>query len=182
MDDVEDKIPIVVHIGVVFECVVCTTRSRDPSGGGINHLLAPHQHHHQEVFVIINTTCMGISLFTRTPSRRSLVGYAPWTEYQLKQHNDLKMSNWDAKIQLGIKPQYFHYLLTKSEDCAWGRVGKNGLDWGCAEVGKRAKMVQKATEKNAYLVVIEQTSLNPKTAQDARDLTFRGLSVQSWVM
>ena len=101
MDDVEDKMHIVVHIGVVFECVVCTTRSRDPSGGGINHLLAPHQHHqhgrqplhHQEVFVIINTTCMGISLFTRTPSRRSLVGYAPWTEYQLKQHNDLKMSN-----------------------------------------------------------------------------------------
>ena len=93
MDDVEDKIPIVVHIGVVFECVVCTTRSRDPSGGGINHLLAPHQHHqhgrqplhHQEVFVIINITCMGISLFTRT---RPLVGYgyAPWTDYQLKQH------------------------------------------------------------------------------------------------
>ena len=94
MDEVEDKIPIVVHIGVVSECAVCTTRSRDPSGGGINHLLAPHQHHqhgrqplhHQEVFVIINITCMGISLFTRTPSKRFLAGYASWTQYQLKQH------------------------------------------------------------------------------------------------
>ena len=70
MDDVEDKIPIVVHINVVSECVVCTTRSRDPSGGGINHLQAPHQHHqhgrqtlhHQDVFVIINTTCIEASV------------------------------------------------------------------------------------------------------------------------
>ena len=70
VDDVEDKIPIVVHINVVSECVVCTTRSRDPSGGGINHLLAPHQHHqhgrqplhHQDVFVIINTTCKEASV------------------------------------------------------------------------------------------------------------------------
>ena len=61
--------------------------------------------------------------------------------------NDLKMSNWDAKIQLGIEPQYFHCLLTKSGDCAWGRVGKNGLDWGCAEVGKRAKRCKKRPRK-----------------------------------
>ena len=61
--------------------------------------------------------------------------------------NDLKMSNWDAKIQLGIEPQYFHCLLTKSEDCAWGRVGKNGLDWGRAEVGKRAKRCKKRPRK-----------------------------------
>ena len=70
MDEVEDKMPIVAHISVVSECVVCTKRSRDPSGGGINHLLAPHQHHqhgrqplhHQDVFVIINTTCIEASV------------------------------------------------------------------------------------------------------------------------
>ena len=95
MDEVEDKIPIVAHINVVSECAVCTTRSRDPSGGGINHLQAPHQHHqhgrqplhHQEVFVIISTTCIeACSLLTRTPSKRFLAGYASWTQYQLKQH------------------------------------------------------------------------------------------------
>ena len=43
-------------------------------------------------------------------------------------------------------------------------------------VGKRAKRckkVQKAAEKNAYLVVIEQTSLNPKQLK-MRAIIFSG--------
>ena len=41
--------------------------------------------------------------------------------------------------------------------------------------GQKGKKVQKATEKNAYLVVIEQTSLNPKNSSRCARSYFQGV-------